>query len=106
MLNREDALRICDTVLAHARTAGAEDAIVSAQSSVESHARFADNRITTSGRSDAINEAWLLHGSPGEVYTHLSRVLALTPDDVRAAAARWLDPAATYTLHYLAESPR
>ncbi|WP_344676197.1 pitrilysin family protein [Tessaracoccus defluvii] len=61
---------------------------------------------TTSGRSDAINEAWLLHGSPGEVNTHLSRVLALTPDDVRAAAARWLDPAATYTLHYLAESPR
>ena len=55
MLNREDALKICDTVLAHAKTAGAEDAIVSAQSAVESHARFADNRITTSGRSEDVS---------------------------------------------------
>lgn len=54
MLNREEALRICETVLAHARTAGAEDAVVSAQSNVESHARFADNRITTSGRSEDV----------------------------------------------------
>ncbi len=54
MLNREDALKICETVLAHAKAAGAEDAIVSAQSSVESHARFADNRITTSGRSEDV----------------------------------------------------
>ena len=50
MLTRDDALKICETVLAHAKAAGAEDAIVSVQSSVESHARFADNRITTSGR--------------------------------------------------------
>jgi predicted Zn-dependent protease len=54
MLNREDALKICETVLAHAKTAGAEDAVVSAQSGVESHARFADNRITTSGRSEDV----------------------------------------------------
>lgn len=54
MLNREDALTICDTVLAHAKAAGAEDAVVSAQSNVESHARFADNRITTSGRSEDV----------------------------------------------------
>ena len=52
MLTRDDALEICETVLAHAKAAGAEDAVVTAQSSVESHARFADNRITTSGRAE------------------------------------------------------
>lgn len=52
MLTREEALRLCETVLSRAREAGAEDANVSLQSSVESHARFADNRISTSGRSE------------------------------------------------------
>jgi predicted Zn-dependent protease len=55
MLRREQALTICETVLAHARAAGAEDVSVSLQSSVESHARFADNRINTSGRSDDLD---------------------------------------------------
>ena len=54
MLNRDDSLKICETVLSHAKAAGAEDASVSVQSSVESHARFADNRITTSGRAEDI----------------------------------------------------
>jgi predicted Zn-dependent protease len=52
MLTREDALKICEAVLAHAKAAGADDAQVSLNSSVESHARFADNRITTSGRAE------------------------------------------------------
>jgi predicted Zn-dependent protease len=55
MLARDEALKICETVLAHARGAGAEDAVVSLQSAVESHARFADNRITTSGRSEDLD---------------------------------------------------
>ena len=55
MLTRDEALKICEMVLAHARSAGAEDAAVSLQSSVESHARFADNRITTSGQSDDLD---------------------------------------------------
>lgn len=55
MLARDEALKLCDTVLAYARTAGAEDAIVSLDNSVESHARFADNRITTSGRSEDVS---------------------------------------------------
>ncbi len=55
MLERDDALKICDTVLAHAKAAGAEDASVSIQSSVEAHARFADNRINTSGRSEDLD---------------------------------------------------
>jgi predicted Zn-dependent protease len=54
MLNRDEALKTCETVLAHAKAAGAEDATVTVQSSVESHARFADNRVTTSGRSDNV----------------------------------------------------
>ena len=55
MLTRDDALAICDTVLSRAKAAGAEDAVVSLTSAVESHARFADNRITTSGRSDDLD---------------------------------------------------
>jgi predicted Zn-dependent protease len=52
MLTRDEALKICDAVLAHAKSAGADDAMVSLQSSVESHARFADNSINTSGRAE------------------------------------------------------
>ncbi len=55
MLGRDEALRICEAVLAHAKAAGAEDAIVSLQSAIESHARFADNRINTSGRSEDLD---------------------------------------------------
>jgi predicted Zn-dependent protease len=52
MLTRDEALKICEAVLAHAKTAGADDALVEVEHAVEAHARFADNRITTSGRSD------------------------------------------------------
>ena len=52
MMNREEALKMCETVLAHAKAAGAEDATVSLRSTAQQHARFADNRITTSGRAE------------------------------------------------------
>ena len=52
MLNRDAALQLCETLLAHAKTAGADDTAISVQSSVTAHARFADNRITTSGRAE------------------------------------------------------
>jgi predicted Zn-dependent protease len=55
MLTRDEALKLCDGVLAHAKSAGAEDAVVSVQNAQESHARFADNRITTSGRSEDVS---------------------------------------------------
>jgi predicted Zn-dependent protease len=55
MLNRDEALKICDTVLEHAKAAGAEDAQVSLSNNDESHARFADNRVTTSGRSNDLD---------------------------------------------------
>jgi predicted Zn-dependent protease len=54
MMSRDEALATCETLLGQVKAAGAEDAIVSVQSSEESHARFADNRITTSGRSDNV----------------------------------------------------
>ena len=54
MLTRDEALKICETVLDHAKAAGADDAQVSLDDGVESHARFADNRITTSGRSEDV----------------------------------------------------
>ena len=57
MLTRDEALKICETLLAHAKTAGAEDAAVTVGSSIQSHARFADNRITTSGRADDLQIA-------------------------------------------------
>ena len=54
MLGRDESVKICETVLDQAKAAGAEDASVSVQSSVDAHARFADNRITTSGRAEDV----------------------------------------------------
>ena len=61
---------------------------------------------TTSGRADAINEGWLLHGDPTHINHHLAEVLALTPDDLRGAVERWMSPDAAYQLHYVAEEGR
>ena len=54
MMSREEALKTCETLLGHVKAAGAEDAIASVQSTQGTHARFADNRITTSGRSENV----------------------------------------------------
>ena len=54
MMSRDEALATCESLLGQVKAAGAEDAIVSVQSAQASHARFADNRITTSGRSDNV----------------------------------------------------
>jgi predicted Zn-dependent protease len=54
MLARDESLQICEQVLARAKSAGAGDALVSVQGNTESHARFADNRVTTSGRSSDV----------------------------------------------------
>lgn len=61
---------------------------------------------TSSGRADAINETWLIHGDPSRINTHLSDVVALTPDDVRTATRRWLAPDVAHQLHYNAENAR
>jgi predicted Zn-dependent protease len=62
MMSRDEALATCEAVLGHARTAGAEDAVVSVQSAQEAHARFADTHVTTSGRSENVTvtaTAWV-----------------------------------------------
>ena len=82
MVNREEALKICETVLDHAKAAGADDAQVSLDNGVESHARFADNRITTSGRSDDVDitaTVWVAR-----------RRGAATVNDISAAALKLL----------------
>lgn len=55
MITRDEALRTCEVVLEHAKSAGAEDAAVSLVGSVEAHARLADNRVTTSGRAEDLD---------------------------------------------------
>src|SRR5262245_57682854 len=52
MLTRGEALELCETVLEHAKSAGADDASVSLTSAIESHARLARNRITTCGTAE------------------------------------------------------
>ena len=86
MLNRDDALKICEVVLAHAKAAGADDANVSVQSSVASHARFADNRVTTSGRSDDL-------GITATVWTGRRRGAATGNDAGDAALKQLADDA-------------
>ena len=86
MVSKDEALKICETVLDHAKAAGADDAQVSLDNSVESHARFADNRITTSGRSDDVDitaTVWVAR-----------RRGAATVNDTSAAALKLLATAA------------
>ena len=54
MMSRDEALKTCETLLGDIKAAGAEDAIVSVQSTQETHARFAENRVTTSGRAENV----------------------------------------------------
>ena len=60
---------------------------------------------TTSDRADAINEAWLDHGDPAWLNTFLSKLVAVSADDVVAATRNWLRPDDVHTLNYLAEDP-
>jgi predicted Zn-dependent protease len=54
MMSRDEALKTCETLLGSIKAAGAEDAIVSVQDAQQTNARFADNRITTSGRTENV----------------------------------------------------
>ena len=56
---------------------------------------------TAEDRADLFNDAWQLWDDPGRVNRHLDDVLALTPEDVRRAAARWLRSDIAHQLHYL-----
>lgn len=54
MMPRDQALDTCEKLLGEIKSAGAEDAIVNVESTQETHARFADNSITTSGRAENV----------------------------------------------------
>ncbi len=54
-------------------------------------------------RADALSHYALLHGEPGLVNTHLDRLRAVTPEQVRAAAARWLRPESRAVVAYRAD---
>ena len=52
MLNRDDALKICDTVLAHAKAAGADQCQLlrrTAKKAIETYLRFKADILTGSG---------------------------------------------------------
>jgi hypothetical protein len=110
MLTRDEALTICETVLGHARSAGAEDATVSVQSTVESHARFADNRITTRARKRRGHGHRLLaaRGPPRQYmpdgaengWTRRSRSRASPAHREHAPARRLTTPPSGYSLRH------
>ena len=54
-------------------------------------------------RADALSHYALLHGDPALVNTHLDRLRAVTPEQVRASAARWLRPESRAVVAYRAD---
>ena len=52
-------------------------------------------------RADHLSHRALLQGDPQRVNTYLDRLAAVTGDEVRAAAARWLAPQARAVVSYL-----
>ena len=56
-------------------------------------------------RADALSHYALLHGDPHLVNTHLDRLRAVTPEQVRAAAAHWLRPESRAVVAYRTDVP-
>ena len=54
-------------------------------------------------RADALSHYALLHGDPTLVNTHLDRLRAVTPEQVREAAATWLRPQSRAVVAYRAD---
>lgn len=53
-------------------------------------------------RADALSHYASLHGDPNLVNTHLDRLRAVTPEQVRSAAATWLRPESRAVVAYRA----
>ncbi len=90
-----DALRL-DTLLAAQidtlRTAGVTaDELTKAKNTFR--ANFIHNRETTLGRAEELHHYDMFHASVAEINTDLDRYMGLTADDLRRAAAKYLDPA-------------
>jgi zinc protease len=56
-------------------------------------AGFIRERETTSGRAEALHHYDRFHASLGEINTDLDRYLAVTADDIRRVAVKYLNPA-------------
>jgi predicted Zn-dependent peptidase len=56
-------------------------------------AGFIDNRETTLGKAEELHHYLLFHETLDEINTDLSRILAVTSDDVKRVANTYLDPA-------------
>lgn len=55
-------------------------------------------------RAELISRAVALHQDPQQINTYLDQVMAVTAEEVRAAAERWLQPSSAATLRYLRPS--
>jgi len=55
-------------------------------------------------RADLISRLTLLHDDPEGVNTQLDRLLAVTPEQVRLATERWLDPRSRATVAFLTDA--
>ena len=55
-------------------------------------------------RADLISRFTLLHDDPGGVNTQLDRIRAVTAEQVREAAARWLRPESRATVAFLVDA--
>jgi predicted Zn-dependent peptidase len=56
-------------------------------------AGFIRERETTSGRAEALHHYDRFHGALADINTDLDRYLAVTADDIRRVATKYLDPA-------------
>ena len=56
-------------------------------------AGYIHTRETTLGRAEALHHYDMFHGSVAEINADLERYLAVTADDIRRVATRYLDPA-------------
>ena len=59
---------------------------------------FIRERETTSGRAEALHHYDRFHSSLGEINTDLDRYLAVTAEDIRRVAGKYLDPANLVTV--------
>ena len=77
-----------DTIRAAGVTA---EELTKAQSTFR--AQFIDNVETTLEKAEALQHYAMFHASLSEINTDLERYLAVTSDDIRRVAAKYLDPA-------------
>ncbi len=62
------------------------------------------NRETDEGKASALGEAATVYGDPNRANTQLPAILAVTPEQVQAAAKKWLTESNRLVIEYLPES--